>query len=78
MGTLDDVQKGSDELLTSYYSLFNKNLADIDPVIFDVEVIRSFMRDLGPKGIALKDSHQVILLYNPEELTERVKSYIDL
>lgn len=40
--------------------------------------MRAFVRGMGHKRVVLKDNHQVILVYNPEELPKNVKSYIDL
>lgn len=36
------------------------------------------MRGLQPKCIAVKDNHNFMPVHNPEEVAERVKTYIDL
>lgn len=75
-GYLDDVRQGIKESLASYYNNFKKNLVDIDQVISMVEVDRVFIKGLGPKGTAIKDCHQIILIYNLEERSKRMKAYI--
>lgn len=76
--TMNDVGLGNDESLMSYYDFLNKKLVGIDQVILEGDVLRYIMIGLGPKGIAMKDNHQVIPIYNPEELDERLNAYIDL
>lgn len=49
---LDDVRQGETESLAKYYSRFYKNLANIDQVIYEGEIVRAFMRGLIPKGLS--------------------------
>lgn len=63
----------------SYYKRFNMNLTDIDHVILEREIFRALIRGSGPiKGDTVKDSHRNISIYNPKELAERVKTYINM
>lgn len=75
---LDDVHQGETESLASYYSRVNKNLADIDQVISEEEVVRAFTSRLSPRGSVVNDNHKVMPVHNSEKLAKTVKAYIDL
>lgn len=49
VGYLDDVYQRSTESLARYYNRFNKNLAKIDQVSTEGEIIQVFFRELGPR-----------------------------
>lgn len=78
VGTLDHIRQRSNESLVYFYTHFNKELAGIDQVITGDETIRSFVRALGPRGPSLYDIISVMPINTVEEMTARVKSYIDL
>lgn len=62
----------------SYYSRFNKNLANVDQVITNGDVVRAIARGLGRRGNAVGETFRVTPVYTPGELAERDKEYIDL
>lgn len=74
---LDDVRQQEDESLVSYYSCFNKNLANIDEVITYDEAVQALIRGLGPKGKVVGNTFKVAQIYTPRKLTVRVKGCID-
>lgn len=57
VSSMSNVQHGNEESWQRYYKHFNKILADNDQVISEEEVVREFIRGLGLKGTAMKDSH---------------------
>lgn len=63
--------------MRDFYTCFYKELVSIDQVITSGETIRAFFRPLQAKGTALFDSWNVIHISTVEEMTTRVKSYID-
>lgn len=64
--------------MSDLYTHLNKKLTSIYQVITCGEIIHAFVRELRAKGTALYDNLSVIPVNTIEEMTTRVKSYIDL
>lgn len=80
VSSLDDIKQGGDETLASYYCRFNKNLVEIDQVISRGEIVLVFVRGLVlvPKGDVFSNCISSVPIYNLVEMTERVKTYVNL
>lgn len=76
--TLDHIKQNVFESLRDFFTCFNKELTGIDQVITSDEIICTFVRAIGPRGSFLYDSLSVIPVNTIEDMTEKVKSYIDL
>lgn len=78
VGTLNHIKQKNAKSLGNFCTRFNKELARIDQVITSGEKIYAFVRALGPRVSTLYDSLSVIPVNIVEDMTARVKLYIDL